>query len=116
MREEAANLPSLQYFMAENASLSTQHLIWSTATSSSHETRKATILSRMVSGRFRSEYMARHWSGNMQGYCKADTCLEVVGDLEHLLLHCPALSQTRAKLWDMFFEQSVKYPPLLNFS
>ena len=115
LREEAANLPSLQYFMAENASLSTQHLIWSTATRSSHETRKATILSRMASGRFRSEYMARHWSGNLQGYCQADTCVEVVGDLEHLLLHCPALSHTRAKLWEMFFEQSVQYPVLYIF-
>ena len=115
LREEAASLPSLKYFVTENACLSSPHLIWTTATTTSHETRKATILSRMASGRFRSEYMARHWSGDVNGYCKADTCTEVVGNLEHLLLHCPALSSVRTRLWDMFFEQSVQYPALYTF-
>ena len=69
----------------------------------------------MTSGRFRSEYLARHWSGNKQGYCKAETCVETVGDLEHLLLHCPALSAVRARLWNMFFETSVQYPALFIF-
>ena len=115
LKGEAAELPSLKYFVAENACLSSPHLIWTTATTTSHETRKATILSRMASGRFRSEYMARHWSGDLNGYCKSDTCVEVVGDLEHLLLHCPALSSVRTRLWDMFFEQSVQYPALFIF-
>ena len=115
LREEASNLPSLQYFVAENASLRWQHPVWTTSAKSSHETRKATILSRMTSGRFRSEYLTRHWSGHSQGFCKADTCNEVIGDLEHLLLQCPALSSVRARLWNMFFEQSIKYPALLLF-
>ena len=115
LREEAANLPSLQYFVAENASLSCQHLVWSTSTVNSHESRKATILSRMTSGRFRSEYLTRHWSGNSQGFCKADTCVEMIGDLEHLLLNCTALSSVRARLWNMFFEKSLNYPALYIF-
>ena len=79
------------------------------------ECRKTTVLARMISGRFRSEYLTRHWSTNKQGFCLAETCVEVLGDLEHLLIHCPALSVVRARLWDMFFSNSVQFPALYSF-
>ena len=69
----------------------------------------------MMSGRFRSEHLARHWSKNKLGYCLADTCGETTGDLEHLLVHCPALTSTRERLWTMYFEHSVMYPALFQF-
>jgi hypothetical protein len=68
----------------------------------------------MISGRFRSEYLCRHWSDNRLGFCQADTCVGVVGDLEHLLVHCPALAPDRERLWDMFFSKSVHFPALVH--
>ena len=115
LRDEAANLPSLHYFVAENWSLRSPHPIWSTAGSNSYECRKTSVLAKMISGRFRTEYLTRHWSSNKQGFCLADTCVEVVGDLEHLLIHCPALSAVRVRLWNMFFSHSVKFPSFYNF-
>ena len=92
LKNEASNLPSLHYFMADRCSLSQPHNIWLAAASNSFESRKATILARMTSGRFRSEYLSRHWSGNKQGFCQAPVCDGVVGDLQHLLLHCVDLA------------------------
>ena len=69
----------------------------------------------MASGRFRSEHLTRHWSRNRQGHCLADTCEETVGDLEHLLIHCPALAIVRERMWRLFYEHSVKYPALFDF-
>jgi hypothetical protein len=115
LKDEAAHLPSLHYFVLTNCSLSAPHLIWTTATSSSFECRKASVLAKMMSGRFRSEHLARHWSKNKLGYCLADTCGETTGDLEHLLVHCPALTSTRERLWTMYFEHSVMYPALFQF-
>ena len=49
-REEASNLPSLHYFVAENWSLRSPHPIWSAAGSNMFECRKTTVLARMISG------------------------------------------------------------------
>ena len=114
LKAEAADLPSLCYFMADNCSVQHSHYVWTTARSS-FECRKASVLARMMSGRFRSEYLTRHWSNNKQGFCLAETCTESVGDLEHMLLQCPALSSVRARMWDLMFQKSVAYPPLLSF-
>ena len=108
-------LQSLQYFISANATLTTPHPIWSTAVTSSFETRKATVLARMASGRFRTDYLARHWSGNRQGYCLAHTCHQTAGDLQHLLTQCPALEPVRQRMWDMFCNKSVQFPALLHF-
>ena len=115
LKDEATKLPSLQYFMASRCSLTQPHNIWLAAASNSFEIRKATVLARMASGRFRSEYLARHWSSNKQGYCLAPTCTAVVGDLQHLLIQCPALNDVRERMWNMFLQTSVMYPALLTF-
>ena len=114
-KDEATRLSSLQYFVASRCSLSNPHIIWTAASDNSFECRKATILARMASGRFRSEHLTRHWSRNRLGYCLADTCEETVGDLEHLLVHCPALAIVRERMWKMFYEHSVQYPALIDF-
>ena len=115
LQDEAADLSSLSYFALRNHSLNTPSLIWSTATSSSFECRKASIMARMVSGRFRTEYMARHWSSNKLGYCMAETCLQTIGSLQHLLIDCPALSDVRQRMWTMIFDKTVQYPALFQF-
>ena len=114
-REEASKLSSLKYFANHNYSLTVPSLVWTTATTSSFESRKASLLARMASGRFRSEYLTRHWSSNRHGYCLADTCYQVQGTLQHMLLECPALAATRHRLWNMFLLKSVAFPALIHF-
>jgi hypothetical protein len=53
----------------------------------------------MLSGRYLTDRLQRHWTQNKSGKCLLPNCLpEAEGSLEHLLLHCQALSHTRSKL------------------
>ena len=40
----------------------------------------------------------------------------ILGDLAHLLIHCPGLAPVRGRLWEMFCENSVKFPAFLEFN
>ena len=86
--------------------------MWSTAAHNPYECSKSTVLARMASGRFRTEALCRHWSTNKNGYCRAPTCHQVYGTLEHLLVGCPALNCVRERLYYMWLEKSVMFPPL----
>ena len=66
----------------------------------------------MASGRYRTEMLTRHWSHNKSGKCRAPSCPEIAGTLEHLLAVCPALAQTRERLFQMWLERSVMFPSL----
>ena len=112
LKREAAAMKSLKYFKSDLYSLTTPHYIWSTAANSPYECSKSTVLARMASGRFRTEALCRHWSANKNGYCRAPTCQLVYGTLEHLLVSCPALDGVRERLYCMWLERSVMFPPL----
>ena len=111
---EAQQLPSLSYFNPRVHSLTHPHPLWLAAGSSSYKVNKATILARMISGRYRTERLCRFWSDNPGGYCLASTCTKVDGDLVHLLLHCPALIIARKNLLDMWVQRAVRYPALYS--
>ena len=66
----------------------------------------------MISGRYRSEALCRYWSDNKGGYCRAPTCYQAPGTLEHLLVVCPALDIVRERLYTMWLEKSVMFPAL----
>ena len=70
------------------------------------EVTKAVISARMLSGPYRTDYLARHWSrANPEGLCQLPGCNGSQGDLQHILLHCPALVETRKKIilhWSNF--------------
>ena len=66
----------------------------------------------MISGRYRTESLCRFWSDNRQGYCLATTCSQTVRDLEHLLLHCPALQLVRNSIVDMWLKRCAAVPDL----
>ena len=105
LREESRQLTSLQYFRPEFMSLNRPHPLWTTCGSNPFEVHKATTQSRMLSGRYMTDKLRRHWSGDIYGLCRLPTCTgTAVGSLEHLLLDCPALQLTRTKmeqlLWD----------------
>ena len=114
LAREAQQLHSLYYFNPVVHSLTHPHPLWMAAGSSPYKVNKATILARMISGRYRTEKLCRFWSDNPGGYCLASTCNKVVGDLEHMLLYCPALSLARNNLHDMWLYRSAQYPGLLS--
>ena len=91
LRGEASMLPSLDYCKANFMSLLKPHPIWTTAQGNPHEVSKAIQQARFLSGRYRTEYLSRHWSDNPQGYCQADdSCINTTEDIKHILLECPA--------------------------
>ena len=113
LRDEAAALPSLKFFHAEYMSLKKPHPIWLTAGSSPAKVRKATIQARMLSGRYRTEALCRHWcTTNRKGVClMSPECSETLEDMEHILQHCPALNDTRRYLLN-YTEAYVSKLPL----
>ena len=112
LRAEAQPLPSIQHFKSQYYSLSKPHHIWTSSASNPFECSKSTILARMISGRYRTEALCRHWSDNRNGYCKAPSCYKVNGDLEHLLTACPSLEPVRARLHQMWRDRTVHHPSL----
>ena len=104
-RGEAEHLDSLEFFKPSFMSLSRPHPLWTTA-GSPFEVSKAVVTARMLSGRYRTDRLARHWSrSNPEGICQLPGCHGEEGNLQHILLHCSGLSRTRAKLislWSAF--------------
>ena len=92
------------------SSLSHPHHVW--AVGSSYAISKSIILGRMVSGRSKTEMLSRFWSSNNRGYCLAPTCHEVQGDLQHLLVVCPALEPSRHRLHGLWCRKSKLLVPL----
>ena len=87
-------------------------MIWRTAHNSPFESAKAVIVARMASGRYRCEALTSYWS-TTKGYCLAPSCTNKRGDIEHLLLRCPALDGIRQKMMQMWKEKTeTQYPDL----
>ena len=112
LSNEIKKLKSLKYFKPELYSLTKPHYMWTTTASNVFESSKSTVLARMASGRFRTDMMTRYWSQNKSGYCRLPTCRQVQGTLEHLLVLCPALYNTRETMYQMWLERSVMFPNL----
>ena len=115
LAEECSSLSSLRYFCPQKASLSFPHPMWTTTVGNCFESSKSAVLARMVSGRYRTERMCRFWSSNRNGYCLLETCHNVFEDLEHMLISCPALEDTRIKLHRLCSSETVHCPPLHQF-
>ena len=96
---QAASLPSLCHLRAAFLPLGRgAHPLWSTCGSSSSATRAATVQARMLSGRYRSDWLRRHWGPGESGACRLPSCTFPQGDLEHLLTGaCPALAPALAR-------------------
>ena len=98
LRDDAKSLKSLEYFRPEFMSLSIPHPIWLTAKSSSYEVIKATVQAKMLSGRYRTGLLSKHWSTNRSGYCLLPSCNAQIEDLAHILVSCPSLNHIRTNL------------------
>ena len=112
LSSEVAHKSSLKYFTPHMHSLTQPHALWRAAGSNSYKVNQSTVLARMISGRYLTESVSRFWTENRQGFCLLPTCDKVVGDLEHLLLHCPALQVARNNLEKMWLDKSSVLPPL----
>ena len=66
----------------------------------------------MLSGRYRTEALASHWSQNLLGFCLTGTCKEVNEDLHHILLVCPSYQHIRDRLKELWLQ--CAHPQLLH--
>ena len=99
LRTESLPLPSLNLFKPCFMSLTSTHPMWRTAGCSPTKVAMAVVQARMVSGRYRTEYLCRHWSKNKAGVCQlTENCNSSLENLPHILAFCPALQSTREKL------------------
>ena len=74
-----------------------------------------TIQARMISGRYRSEGLYRHWSKNKDGFCLlSPSCANTVEDIPHILTSCVGLSPTRDKLIRYTLNYASNVPALQN--
>ena len=96
IKSETEGLESLQYLRPTQYTLTQPSLLWLTSRVSSFECAKSTVVAKMISGRYRTEELTKHWTpSNRQGYCLADTCDGVAGSLKHILVECPVLQDAR---------------------
>ena len=113
LRAEASSLDSLIFFKPNFMSLVTPHPLWVTAGSSPSKVAMATIQAKMMSGRYRTERLCRHWSKNKDGFCLlSSSCAETIEDIPHILSTCTALTATRDKLLDFTVQYSHSVPTI----
>ena len=110
MKCEASSKTSLAYYKPENMSLRTPHPLWTTSGSNPFEINKAVIVARLLSGRYRSDWLTRHWSkSNKLGFCTLCPGKNIKGTIEHMLVTCEALTDKRDDLllyWDQQTEDN----------
>ena len=115
LRADAASLDSLLYFNPNFMSLLRPHPIWTTCGSNPFEVNKAITQARMLSGRYITDQLARHWTQNKAGKCLLPGCTQPnIGSLEHVLLECSALNSTRQKMVSLCFNVGNEYLPVKN--
>ena len=116
---DGASLPSLCYLRLPFLPLGAgPHPVWWTAGSSPSAVRAATVQAKMLSGRYRSCWLRRHWTGE-SGACRLPGCGQLPGDVAHLIsAECPALqpylADTFPHLLTMLSHTPELLSPLLN--
>ena len=116
LRSDALRLSSTPYFKPNFMSLMKPHPMWSACGSNPFQCHKAVIAARMLSGRYLTDQLQRHWTSNKEGYCLLPSCTpsQSIGSLEHLLLYCTSLHDTRVKLVDLCNRLSEEDETLAN--
>ena len=116
LRGDAEPLLSLSYFKPEFMSLVKPHPLLVTAGASPYEVAKARVQALLLSGRYRTELLCRHWSSNSEGFCLLPSCLGlgVKEDLEHILLKCGSLAGTRERLCCFTSKHAMSLPHLCS--
>ena len=90
------------------------HPLWWTCNSSSSAVRSATVMGKMLSGRYRSCWLRRHWTQE-SGACRLPGCGQVPGDVAHLLSgECPALQPHLANTLQHVLDMLAPHPHILQ--
>jgi hypothetical protein len=113
---DAAALPSLCFLRPAFLPLGRgAHPLWRTCGASATAVRAATVQARMLSGRYRTDWMRRHWAGEESGACRLPGCGAARGDLPHLLAGaCPALAPALAHVLGFWDRVLATHPLLLT--
>lgn len=116
LRQEASSLTSAPYFKPEFMSLTRPHPLWFSCGSNPFESHKSVQTSRMLSGRYLTDRLQRHWTQNRDGFCLLPECSPArsPGSLEHLLLHCTSLRETREKILRLCYKVSADNEHVAN--
>ena len=70
----------------------------------------------MLSGRYVTDQLSRHWTCNRGGMCSLPSCTgQDIGSLEHLLLYCPSLSETRLKMINLVVDVASRNLVIKSF-
>ena len=97
LRNDAALLPSLEHFKPQFMSLSRPHPLFQTCGNNSYELSKAVVQCRMLSGRYKTDRLVRHFNQGSDGNCSL--CSEnEQGDIAHILTQCTSLAELRRHL------------------
>ena len=107
-------LKSLKYFHVSSCQIGKPHYLWVFSKTHPFESAKAVVIARMMSGRYRTDMLERHWSHNKNGYCLAPTCVNVQGDLTHMFVTCPAICNVRKQMYTFWLQKSVGCQPLVS--
>ena len=105
LRESTSTLSSLSYFNPHFMSLTKTHPIWTSCSNNSYKVSKSVIEAKLLSGRYRSDRLTRHFQRNTSnGDCRI--CNEKVpSTIEHLLLQCHSLAATRCNMFNWVTER-----------
>ena len=114
LRNEARDLPSLQYFKSEYYTLARPAIGYAAAGNNSYEVSKLIVQLRMLSGRYRTQRLCRFWSDNRAGYCLMDTCAQQSETVEHIVSLYPALHHVRVRMRDMWLSKTSNMPELYD--
>ena len=115
LRSIAATKTSLTYFKPVFMSLTSPHPMFSTCSSNSFETNKSTCQAALISGRYKTDYLARYWSKeNPDGFCVLCPGLMNLDTLDHFVLHCDALTAARTNVFNYWQYYSSKDDQLRN--
>ena len=108
---------SLLFFNPSSMSLSLPHPLWTSCSSNPFEVNKARVQAALLSVRYKTDYLSRHWNfSNPNGFCILCPGKFLFGTVQHFLVHCEALSETRSRiidLWSASAEDNVNIHHLL---
>ena len=117
LRGQVPELSSLTFFLPQFYSLAKPHPIWSTAGNNPYEVQKATCQAQMLSGRYRTCWLSRHWSSDKSGFCSLPSCCSdhgTPGTLSHILLDCVDLAPARSRCFKLWNDYLIDKPYLFN--
>ena len=110
LRSLADSKPSLKYFKSQFMSLTTPHPIFTSCQSNVYESNKSLCQAALISGRYKTNYLARHWTADnpqgLCGICPAGTDLQET--IEHFLLICDSLHTKRSEVTKHWLSYSME--------